>query len=218
MSEKDTQQDPNENNANEPDLKAELDALRKKAADADKALADIQKFKQLAKEYEAEVARKEQMLKDQEEQKLAEANDWKQLAEKRALELKDMEGKYSSLNSNIVRREKLSVLEKAAMQLGIKNVDDIASFGLDADVVVETTSTGRINVLGADEAVKKLKQDRPYLFKSGSGSINTGEPGVSSMGNAVSFAELEKARVKAETSGDYKEYEKMHQRFMSQGR
>lgn len=218
MSEKDTQQDPNENNTNEPDLKAELDALRKKAADADKALADIQKFKQLAKEYEAEVARKEQMLKDQEEQKLAEANDWKQLAEKRALELKDMEGKYSSLNSNIVRREKLSVLEKAAMQLGIKNVDDIASFGLDADVVVETTSTGRINVLGADEAVKKLKQDRPYLFKSGSGSINTGEPGVSSSGNAVSFAELEKARIKAESSGDYKEYENMHQRFMSQGR
>jgi hypothetical protein len=65
-----------------------------------------------------------------------------------------------------------------AQTLGIRKdaLNDLDLLDFD-EVIVETTSSGNINIIGADSAVKKLKSERPHWFGSKVGRNVNGNTG-----------------------------------------
>ena len=145
----------------------------------DKAIKDMLRFKDEAK---AERTAKEQALKELEtfkEAKLKESNNWKQLYENSEAKRVEVENKLKDVGSSVVSDKRISAVEKAALQAGIKkealqDIDMLDMSGLE----IETTSTGRVNVLGVDTYVADLKALRPHWFGDGSPPhIEPGNPG-----------------------------------------
>ncbi len=102
------------------------------------------------------------------------------------------------------------------MKLGLVEtaVDDLELMEL-KDVIVETTSTGRVNVIGAKSAAERIKSIRPHWFSEGRvPNINGRQPEVRTSGSgATSYEELQKLEKEAVKTGDYTEYKKKVMEF-----
>lgn len=134
---------------------------------------DMFKYKrelQAERDAKAELERK---LKQQEEDKLKTTNNYKKLYEQTLEEKKKVEGDFNELRGVIVEDRKFSAIKDAALKAGMRPeaVNDLRLFD-SSDVILETTSEGNVNVLGAELMVENLKKKRPYLFTT------TGAPPV----------------------------------------
>ena len=178
-------------------------------------LKDLHEFKQRALKLESDLKERDKLIKEKEESDLAKEQEWQKLAEMRASERDQAKEELNGLRDSLVMNKKMTALELVANNLGIRDVNDVERFGLINDVVVESTSTGKVNVLGAEEAIKKLKADKPYLFKSGGSSLNPADPEVVS-GKSISFSDIEKERLKAEETGDYTPYKAIMNKYRMQ--
>lgn len=149
--------------------------------------SDMFRYKTQLKDAQVKQAEYEAKLKEFEElkdQNLADNNNFKELWEKQKQRADENEVKYKDLQGALVENEKLSVIEKAALSAGLskKAVEDLRLLDT-SSVVVESTSTGRLNVLGHDEFVNELKQSRPHWFNdskppvvnNSTGSYHTGD-------------------------------------------
>lgn len=172
--------------------------------------ADMHKYKQQAREASAQSERlKLQGLKEKE--------DWKKVAEEYEAKFKESEGKYQGLQSALLKNEKMAAIRMEAQKAGIvgEKALEILELLEFPEVAVETTSTGRINVLGADRAIQRMKMERPFLFGKSVPSINPNSPGTTAAGT-VSYEELMKSEEAARKSGDWSKHRELLQRFRSQ--
>lgn len=174
----------------------------------DRAVDDVHKFKSKAKEYE-------DRLKAMEEERLREKEDYKTIAERRQQEAEEYKSKYDNLNQAVVNRERYHAVKDAAMKAGIRDVNDLDLLPLE-DLQVETTSTGRINVLGAEAFIEKQKMLKPHWFgPKGAPNVNTNSVGVTHSGK-VSGDDLVKLEREARKTGDYSKYKDAFSRYQKQ--
>ena len=126
---------------------------------------DMHKYKRELKDWQSKAKDYEQKLKDIDLQKLEQAEKHKEVADHYKKELEEYKGKYSQTVESIITDRKLTAVER---ELSKASIDpeflDIALGMIDDDVIVEATSTGRHNVLGADKFVERLRAERPKMF------------------------------------------------------
>ena len=120
------------------------------------------KINELAAQNE-ELVRK---LKDDEDKKLAETNQYKELCEREKKKREMAEEAEKKLKHSYINNFKMDAIKRAALKGGIQEaaVEDIDRFDHNG-VEVEYTSSGNINIIGVDEYVNSLKEKKSYLFK-----------------------------------------------------
>lgn len=127
---------------------------------------------------EEEKMQMSQRLAQIEEEKLRAANQWQELADKYKREKETVEKSHNDFKNYFVQEKKLETIKREAMKAGIREeaIHDLDI--LDTSMIeIETTSTGKINVLNADQFVENLKSTRPYWFKAQNApNINTNMP------------------------------------------
>lgn len=178
-----------------------------------KVLDELHTFKRAAKE--AEDAKRKS-----EEDNLRANQEWKTLAERHEQKAKDFEQKYNGLNQLIVKDKKISAIREEALKKGIRQeaLPDLEILD-HKDVTVETTSTGRINVLGVSGAIENLKTLRPHWFGGSAGpGVNTNTPGVNSPGGEVTIAQITAAEKEMRKTGDATEYNRLSNLYLQQRR
>jgi chromosome segregation ATPase len=124
-------------------------------------------------EYKAKLAEFETKIAE-------EQGNWKQLAETREQELKDVQNKYKQSN-----------LEKSLIQEAVKyNPHDLKAVMKFIETDNVTDETGEVNITGLTSELTRIKTEMPYLFKaettSNAGNANGGN---SSSSTGVIFKE-----------------------------
>lgn len=181
--------------------KKELEAVIKESIKRKQELADLKK--QMDESNKRLESFKTQGMKDKEM--------WKELAEQKEKEAKDLETKYSGLQNAIVRNEKFSALKTELYKLGIipEALSDVGDDFIDM-CEIETTSTGRHSVLNAKQVAETVKMKKPYIFgRPGNPNVNTTTPGVNTPGGAMTVGkvlELQKKYEKTKSEDDRKAY------------
>lgn len=176
----------------------------------EKVVQDMHKFKKLVKDFE-------QKQKQTELQALKEKQDWQKIAELKEKEAQEALEQKEMLKKAVITDKKMSAIRTAAMKAGVLDsaLDDIDLLNWN-DVEVETTSTGRINVVGADEAVKRLKTLKPHWFGKTVSKINGKVPEAKGESGLVTLEKLNKLRKEAMKSGDYSAYKPAFEAYQAQ--
>lgn len=164
------------------------------------------------KKEKLELARKLQELEakfdKQAKETLKKQSSYKELAEQYEKELEVERGKNQRFSEAYLQDRKLDAVKAAASQAGIRKdaIDDLELLIARADIEVETTSSGRINILGADKFVARLKSQKPYLFETKGSKVNPETPGVGTASD-MSWEKLEELKAKASKSSNPKSRE-----------
>jgi hypothetical protein len=177
----------------------------------DKVMADMHKYKKALREIES-------TKKQQELQSLKEKQEWQKIAELKEAEANQEREERTKLTKAVVTDKKMSAIREAAMKAGVLDtaLDDIDLLNWN-DVEVETTSTGRINVIGADDAVKRLKTLKPHWFGKSVGKVNSKIPETTKQNSdVVTLEKIIKLRKEAVQSGDYSAYEPAFKQYQAQ--
>lgn len=181
-------------------------------AEFEKVMTELHKYKgQLREISSASQAEKERLLR--------EGNNFQELAALKDNEAKEIREKYDRLQNSLVDREKYSALKDAAVKAGLKAeaLNDLELVALDK-VQVETTSTGRVNVLGVSQTIENLKLSRPHWFGGGRTNVSGSIPSVDGTQALVTPKELIKLSEEALKSGDYATYENKLKTYQQQQR
>ncbi len=172
---------------------------------------DMHRFKEEAK---AAKLKAEEL----ERQRLKEANDYKTLYEQERQAKEELAQKQERLTQATIYDKKHSAVVAAFKAKGLRKEAEIDVENLSLDELqIETTSTGRINVLGVDEFVERQKQLRPHWFKSGSSKVNADTPEVVS-GARVTAEMVSREYIKAQKTGDYSKYNELNGRMVAERR
>ena len=117
----------------------------------------------------------------------------------------------------VITDKKMSAIREAAIKAGVLEsaLEDIDFLDW-SGVQVETTSTGRLNVLGVDDAVKRIKTLKPHWFGKPAPKINGKVPEAKGQDGIVTLEKLNKLRKEAMKSGDYSAYEPAFKAFQAQ--
>ncbi len=135
--------------------------------------------------------------KAMDEQRLArlkETQNWEAVAKEKEQEALEEKNRRQALESSIVQHQKFMALKNEALKQNMhpSSLDDLELLDL-PEVNVETTSTGKILVTGADRAIANLKTLRPHWFKQNVTSINPATPEtIQTNQNTITIADLEK--------------------------
>lgn len=178
-----------------------------------RAIDDLHKYKRAAKE-------REEKLSEFEAQRLSEKEEFKSLAEKFKSERDEWKSKAEGATEKFLTTLKMSEVERVALSKGLRPeaLKDLQLLDFN-DIQIESTSSGRLNVLNVDEFVDSLKKDRQYWFREKNApNINGGGgAGPTDTSSAVSPADVTKAE------RDYKmgkiskdQYVSIHNRYVSQ--
>lgn len=202
----DSKQTENTSNEDAPMTKEEFEHFK----------TDFFKLKEKNNTLLTEKQKLESDLKRTQEERMKKDQEWQKLAELKQQEADEYKQKLDGMNHAIVMDKKFSALKTAALQSGIRKeaLDDLEMLSLD-DIVIETTSTGRHNVLGVDQYLSKLKMTKPHWFASKGASVNANTPEVSA-GGSVSYQDIRKAEDKARISGDWAPVKKLMQQYNAQ--
>lgn len=175
-------------------------------ADKDELLAKAKKQElELRREMEHMKAELERSKKET----LRKQSSYKELAEQLEKELELEKNKTKQYSEAYLYDRKLDAAKTAAAQSGMRKdaIDDIEAFLSRAtEIEVETTSTGRINVLGADRFISRLKSQKPYLFETRGSKVNPETPSVNG-GTDITYEKLQELKVKASKSNNPKSAE-----------
>lgn len=180
------------------------DTQGQKPTPADHLAADVVKFKQRAAELESKLAEFEKEREDAKLSGLRQKEEWQKIAEDREKKVKELSERIEKQSKATETYFKRSEVRAQALKNGIREaaLDDLDLLSLEG-VSLETTSTGAVNVLGADKYVSRLKETRPYWFLDKSApNVNTGTPQVSSSGT-VTISDV----LKLQREGKQQEYE-----------
>jgi hypothetical protein len=93
---------------------------------------------------------------------------------------------------------------------------DIDLIDLD-DVVVETTSTGKVNILGADSFAEKLKTLKPHWFEvKGTTVVNSNTPRVEGSAGPITVEQVLAAEKEGRKKGDLTQYRELYNQYRQQ--
>jgi len=150
-----------------------------------------------------------------------EKEDWKSVSEHHESRAKELETQLTGLKSGLISTEKTRKLTEEAVKHGINpaSIPDLELLDFE-ELTVETTSTGKILVSGADRAIAKLKVIRPHWFNKSVTSVNPATPNVGQpIGGAVTIADLNAAEAqwkKTQSTVDKEAYYNMIQKYKTQ--
>lgn len=180
-------------------------------ADHERALADLNRFKKAAEKAAQE-------KKDAETARLKKENDYKTLAEQKEQEAKEAREEADRLKSSYVNDRKFNAVRQQCETLGLRPeaISDLESLDLE-DIQIETTSTGKINVLGADRFAKALKAKKPHWFADKAApKVNTNGQRILDSGDTLTAKDLLKLQAEGQKSGDMSKYYEAHKKFQQQ--
>ena len=172
---------------------------------------DMLKFKD-----ENESLRKK--IEDMELAKLQESNQHKEVAEHYKTKAEAAEAEVQKIRDSLVYDRKYAALREAAAAAGMRKeaLGDLDLIDMD-QLVIETTNTGRINVLGASELIEQQKTQRPHWFGRKSANINGADPEISpDSGGKVTKEQIFKAEKEAVKTGDYAPYQTLLNKYRQQ--
>jgi hypothetical protein len=213
MSEETTTQETVESTETEQHTQETIETVPK--AELQKVLDEMHKYKKTAKEFEAKA-------KEQEMSKLKQQEEWQKVAEIKEREASEAIEKATRLEESFLNNRKYDAVKSAALQNGIRKeaLNDLELIDFSDDIAIETTNTGKINVIGAETAVKKLKAQRPYWFGKSVGNVNTDNPDVVE-GSEVTIDRVMEAQAKwrkSQSPTDMATYQKLMQAYQKQSR
>lgn len=130
------------------------------------------------------------------------SSNWQEVAKIHEEKAKDFETKYTRLSESLISSAKTQALTAEAVKQGINpvSIPDLELLDFQ-ELSVETTSTGKILVSGADRAIAKLKTMRPFWFGKTPANINPQTPEAGKPQGAVTFAELQTAQANYKKTG-----------------
>jgi hypothetical protein len=173
-------------------------------------------------DYKTKNADLERRLNDMKVQGHKEKEDWKSVAEHHETEAKTLKTQYEGLKNSLVNDKKVSALTAEALKQGINpaSLPDLELLDFD-ELTVETTSTGKILVSGADRAIAKLKTLRPHWFNKTVPGVNPSTPNLGTPQNGqVTLSDVNAAEAawkKTKSESDKKAYFDVIQRYKAQG-
>lgn len=150
-----------------------------------------------------------------------EKEDWKTVAELSEKTAKELEQKYSGLKQSLIDEKKMAALTVEAQKQGINpaSIPDLNMIDFD-ELIVETTSTGKILVSGQDKAIARLKTQRPHWFSKSVPNVNTNTPETGKpKSGTVTVADLNAAEAqyrKTKSEADKKAYSDLIQKYKAQ--
>lgn len=178
-------------------LKAQLRAAQKKAKDFEK------------------------MLEAEKIAKLTNEKNWEEIARLQQQRADEAEGKLTVFSQALVSEKKMAAIKEAAIRAKVKPqmLDIIERLDYD-DVIVETTSTGRVQVLGADKAIERVKMKWPDMFGTTPVSVSATSPETLPPTGQVSYDQLKAAQEKwskSRSKADEEHYKGLLIKFKAQG-
>ncbi len=180
-------------------------------ADHERALADLQKFKREA----AELKKERETLNTN---KMKEQNQWKELAEKHEKEANDAREEAAKIRDSFLGERKFSTVKEKCLVLGLRPeaASDLEMLDLES-VTLETTSTGKINVLGADKFAERLKTLKPHWFADKNApAVNTNGARIVDSNGDITPAMILAAEKEGRKSGDMGKYQDLFKKFQQQ--
>jgi len=176
-------------------------------SELNKVLDEMHNYKRQAKEFEDSLSKRKM-------DELKQKDEWQKVAQIKEEEATASKEEANKLRDSIIWDKKYSALKEYALRSGIRReaLSDLELIDFENDLAIETTNTGKVNVLGADRAINNLKSTRPHWFGSKGGNINTSDPEVVS-GGAITMQDIFKAEKKAKESGDYAPYYKVMKQY-----
>ena len=152
----------------------------------DQVKSDMHKFKTQYKEKDTELAQMQIKIENLETSSLEEKKNYKELYERSKERENEAKEEAKSIKESYLENRRLGEIEKVAVSQGMDEVslELLISGAFDtSSVITETTSTGRVNVLGADDLVEGLKKKfGEMLFPSGKApTINSASPSISNL-------------------------------------
>lgn len=180
-------------------------------ADHERALADMHKYK-------GEAAKLKKEAEDRATAAMKEQNQWKELAELKENEAKAAKEEKERIQNSFLGERKYSTVKEKCKALGLRAEaeSDLEMLDLES-VTVETTSTGKINILGAEKFAERLKTLKPHWFSDKSApNVNTNGARIQDNGGAVTIQEIIAAEKEGKKSGDMTKYYNLHKKFQTQ--
>lgn len=153
--------------------------------------------------------------------RMKENQDWEGIAKTKEQEAEEYKSKFEGLSKNLIEQAKQSALRTAALKAGIldSSLSDIELLDF-SEVTTETTSTGKILVSGADQAIANLKLKRSHWFGTKASSINPASPETLTPTNGSVTLEVLQAAEKEYRKNPHdkavrEKYEQLTRAFMS---
>ena len=103
------------------------------------------------------------------------------------------------------------------MKQGIRPeaVNDLQFLDL-SEVQIETTDTGRVNIIGEDKFIERTKTLRPHWFgTTAAPNVNTATPGIVP-GQQITLADVTAAEKEAKKTGDRSKYMQLVSQYQKQ--
>lgn len=180
-------------------------------AEFEKVMSELHKHKAKAKALE-EKSNEEKMSR------MKEQNQWKEIAEAKEREALEARDKAERVQSSFLSEKKYTAAREKCMALGIRPeaLSDLEMLDLE-QIQIETTSTGKINVLGADKFAERLKTTKPHWFQEKkTTTVNTDATRVFDTGGTVTPTMIMEAEKEFRKTGDRTKYEDLHKRYQQQ--
>jgi len=183
------------------------------------ARADYEALNSRLKAQDAQLAKFKEEQKTNQDKELKQRNEWQKLAELKEADAIAARAESTQLKNSYLNDRKFSTVKEACSKAGLRPeaLADLELIDL-ADVVVETTSTGKINVLGSDKFAERLKTLRPHWFTDKPPVVHTGGVKLLDPTGPVSIDDLYAAEKECKKSGDMTKYKQMHQKYTEQRR
>lgn len=181
-------------------------------ADHDRALADMQKYKRENEKLRAEKA-------DEKSAKLKEEKRFEELAAAKEQEAKEAREEADKVRNSFLGEKKFNTVRSAAEKLGLRPeaVSDLETLDL-STIQIETTSTGKINVLGADKFAERLKTLKPHWFApKQTQKVNTnGTRVLDTDGGEITTRMIMEAEAAGKKAGNMAAYQEMVKKYQQQ--
>jgi hypothetical protein len=190
-------------------------------SELDRALADMHKFKQRARDSEDKLNSLQQTVEELKARGLKEKEDYKALYEDAKSKLEEEQRTSSKLKSNVIFSERYRAVLPALQKAGLS--PDAAKLVEHADMseLEVEAQNGRFVVNGVDLFVEKFKLEYPFAFKPASAAnVNSGGTNPpATRGNApITAKDLYKVEVECRKKGDMQPYRDALAKYVQQQR
>lgn len=172
----------------------------------EKVLTEKKNAMKALEEVKTKLSAYEQQLKQTEEQRLKEKEDWKSMAEIRAKEAIEWQTKYSHLESKVQTSAKLSAIKREFEKMGLK--DSKTQEMLLGIVKTDALKYDEENqvVLGVEEEARRIKESIPMVFAANATKMNHDSAGSAPTGYTVEgFKELVASKAPIQKVREYQD-------------
>jgi len=180
-------------------------------AELEKVLAELHKHKNKAKALGDQI-------ENEKLNRMKEQNQWKEIAEAKEREAQEAKQSAERLQQSFISEKKFSALRDKCAALGLRPeaVSDLEMLDL-SGLVVETTNTGRIEILGADKFATQLKTLKPHWFQDKTvTTVNTNGTRVLDPTGPITTRMILDAEKEGKKSGDMSKYYDLTKKYLAQ--